>query len=216
MTHRTWTVALSTLAGITFVAAASVGAGTAWASVQAGNQRRAAAELNERRTDADARAATSVQETVQVRLAFDPEVASATATLTERLRSRACDEARALVNAGKDVAPGSALAQPVLDAAPGEFPALADLPGWEAKVDLATVEQRRQECADTARAKKKAAARKVAVAAEENRTDADDWVTIDSNGPTGKERVYDPDDTIRNGGSDPDRCIHDGKQYCSD
>lgn len=218
MSYRHWTVALSTLAGIAFVTAASVGAGTAWASIQADHQRQEAADLNQRRTDADARAAASVGEWTEVRLAFDPDVASAAATLTERLGSQACDQARALVAAGKAVPAGSDLAQPVLVDAPQEFPALADLPGWEAKVDLAAVDRQAQQCADAARARKKkaAAARKAAASPAEQQPEADGWVTIESNGPTGKERVYDPDGTIRNGGSDPDRCIHDGKQYCSD
>lgn len=217
MSYRQWTVALAPLAGIALVAAASVGAGTAWASAQAGNQRRAAAELNERRADADARAAAAELEMTQVRLAFDPEVATATATLTERLRNQACDQARAMVKLGKGVPSGASLARPVLDAAPGEFPALADLPGWEAKVDLAAVDRKGQECAGAARAaRRKAAAPKTTAAAARSRDAEDDWVTIESNGPTGEERVYDPDHTIRNGGSDPDRCIHNGKQYCSD
>lgn len=222
MTYQRWTVALSTLVGIALVAAGAVGAGTAWASAQAVNQRRAAAEMNERKADADAQAAAAEREMTAVRLAFDPDVAAATATLTDRLEAAACDQAKAMVRAGKAVPAGSALARPALDAAADEFPALAEVPGWEAKVDLAAVDQRAEQCAAAAtRAKKQTAARKATAAAATAAGTAqeqadDDWVTIESNSPEGKERVYDPDHTIRNGGSDPDRCIHDGKQYCSD
>lgn len=215
MTHQRWTVAMSTLAGVALVATASVGAGTTWASLQTEHRRQATEDLKQRRTDADARAAAAEKEQVEVRLAFDPNVATATSTLTERLRTQACDQARAMVKVGKSAPVGPSLAVSVLDSATEEFPSLAGLPGWEAKVDLAAVDQRIRECTTTARAKKAAAPRKVPGPVEQTSA-ADDWATIESNGAEGTVSVYDPDHTIRNGGSDPDRCIHNGKQYCSD
>lgn len=117
----------------------------------------AASEVEHRWVAAADRVAELGPALVSTRIQYDPEVATATSEVQSGLDAGLCAAARDAVNAGAtlpvvDPAIGAEVA-----AVPARSKVLAEVPGWEARMDRVALQARVDTCAEAARAEAEAA-----------------------------------------------------------
>lgn len=117
-------------------------------------------DLQGRLVSAEASTQTLTQDRIALRLAYDPSITSAVASVTTSAATTACTQATDAVNAGQGPPPVEAAVQGSVTGAEATYPALSEVPGWQAHVDTAAVTAKASECKAAAEAAKKAAQKK--------------------------------------------------------
>lgn len=164
--YRVWTIVLA-------VAVAVVAAGAcvlAWQWSRATSEvDQLTSDLDAARLDAEARDATIgdlQHQVVQLRMTGDPVVVEAIAFVQTQVSDTACTQATDAFNAGTPAPAGSAVSAAVVQGAAAQRAVLAEVPGWEARLDPAAVDQRIAQCTEAADKAKQAEAAKAKAAKE--------------------------------------------------
>lgn len=220
---RTWVVVLGAALAVVLAGAALL----AWQWMRVRGEvdelsttsEQLSADLDAARSESQARGAVVEElrnQVVQLRIAYDPVVVEAIGFVQSQVGDTACTQATEAHSAGTAAPVATAVSAVVVPAAAAQRPVLAEVPGWEAKVDVAAVEQRIATCITEADQAAKAAAAKAKAAKEAASTM---WCPLENRRvPKSYDRVcteeealadYDFETTCYQS-SDPEACFRNG------